>query len=51
MTVDEKRETEVCMPSGPVSEAEVLLVSAAGVQKSLFRDAWCDAMDAELQRV
>ena len=33
----------------PVSEAEVLPVSVAGVQKSVFRDAWCEAMDAELQ--
>ena len=37
------------MPSCPVSEAEVPLLSVAGMQKSLFRDVWCEAMDAELQ--
>ena len=49
LTFEEKLETEVSMPSGPVSEAEVPPVSVAGVQKSLFRDAWCKAMDAESQ--
>ena len=32
-----------------VSEAEIPPVSVAGVQKSLFRYAWCEAMDAELE--
>ena len=33
LTVEEKRETDVCMPSGSVSEAEVPPVSVAGVHK------------------
>ena len=39
MTVEEKRETEVCMRSDPVSEAGVPPVSVASMQKSLLHYA------------
>ena len=42
------KESDVCLPSGPVSEAEVPPVSVAGVHKSRYASAWQDAMDAEM---
>ena len=38
-------ESEFCMPSGPVSEAEVPPVSVAGVDRSRYKGAWYQAMD------
>ena len=49
LTMNESESTEIRMPSGSVSEAEVPPVSVAGVHKSAYRDAWVDAMDRELQ--
>ena len=37
------------MPSGPVSEAEIPLVSVAGVYKSRYKGAWLWAMNEEMK--
>ena len=42
-------ESDFEMPSGPVSEAEILPVLVAGVYKSRYKDAWLWAMNGEMK--
>lgn len=41
-------EYDVCLPSAPVSKADIPPVSVAGVHKSRHANAWQDTMDAEM---
>ena len=46
-----KSESEIEMPSGPLSEAEVPPISVAGVYKSKYKDAYLWAMDKEMDGI
>ena len=47
--IDTQGESEFCVPSGPVNQAEIPLVSVAGVDRSRYKGAWYKAMKTEMQ--
>ena len=47
--IDTQGESEFCVPSGPVNEAEIPPVSVAGVDRSRYKGTWYKAMETEMQ--
>ena len=48
---DTQGESEFRLPSGPVSEAETLPVTVAGVNRSIHKRAWYQAMEKEMKEL
>ena len=49
--IDTQGESEFCVPSGPVNQAEIPPVSVAGVDRSRYKGTWYKAMETEMQEL